>query len=65
MKKYIFFQNRKKIEDRKPANEFPLHKCRSNRKMEKLFFLLNPKKCSSPANEFLLHKCRNNRKMKK
>ena len=46
-----------------PANEFLLHKCRNNRKIN--FIFSNLKKFTSPANEFLLQKCRNKRKMKK
>ena len=33
-------------------------KCRNNRKLKKLIFFSNLKKCTSPANEFRLQKCK-------
>ena len=54
-KKYIFVSNLKIFT--RPANEFLLHECRNNMKMN--FFFSYLKILISPANEFLLHKCRN------
>ena len=42
-----------------PANEIPLHKRRSNRKLKNIFFF-KCEKCRIPANEFLLHRYINN-----
>ena len=48
---YIF-SNLKKFTS--PANEFLIHKCRNNRKMQKSKKKIG-KIYTSPANEFLLH----------